>query len=348
MATTVPSFPIEDPAQLANLEQTHQLVRMTPFGQERLAYSLVLTRGWVTEEDLGEQPAGIGRLARVGLFAERPGPEAAAVQILVSFLPLEIDVRDWVEYQAAQFGARLASVRSLQFACGPVVDAGGLAGEGWNQYVVRVIGHADGGRIFLVVALAPERRYPQLRRDVAIATNSFKLLRPTGSPQLEQLLDVALGDPAFRVAYPASWVSREVTEKVRGKAGVDLLLAGPDDRLLAYLRVKAIGPAAGETSPEALKRTATEELAEADVYLAGGWAPDNSPGVEGIAGLESAHVAGGRLNEAPVELRLGLVRRGPLLFAVTLVSAPRASDALLWMRSKRAYEIALITARPGD
>lgn len=340
------SFPISG-VDLSGLESTHNLVRMTPTGLAPLSYSLILPKGWVTEEDLGQQNDGIGQLVRIGLFADRVGPDATVAQVYVSQIPFEIGVRDWLEDKAAEFGTELVYCQNLQFACGPVVDAGGLYGPGANQQVVRLVAHADAARIFLVSVMTPLFRYNEERNNVAIATNSFKLLKPSGSPQLEQWLDSGGGKPAFHVAYPASWKSRPLDKSVPGKSAVDILLAR-ENELAGYLRVKATDPVAvGEaTTHEALK-LATEELQEGGVALTAAWREDHSPGVQRIEGPVSAYLTNGRLGDKPVELRFGLFPRGGLVFALSSISVQKVENPVLWMRSKRAYEIALETARPG-
>jgi hypothetical protein len=332
---------------LSSLEATHNLVRMTPTGQEPLSYSLILPKGWVTEEDLGEQNDGIGQLVKIGLFADRVGPDATVAQVFVSRIPFEIDVRDWLEDTAADFGTELTYCQNLVFACGPVVDAGGLYGPPDNRQIVRLVAHADSARIFLVSVMTPLFRYDEQRNNVAIATNSFKLLKPSGSNQLEQWLDSGGGNPPFHVGYPASWVSRPVEKLVPGKSGVDILLAR-ENELAGYLRVKATDPAvAGRaTTHEALK-IATEELQEGGVDLTAAWREDQSPGVQGIEEPLAAYVTSGRLGEKSVELRVALFERGGLAFALSSISVLKSENPVLWMRSKRAYEIALETARPG-
>ena len=123
------SFPISG-VDLSSLEATHDLVKVDPSGLSHLSYSLVLPKGWVSEEDLGEQDDGIGQLMRIGLFADRVGPDATVAQVSVAKIPFEIDVRDWVEDQAAEFETELVYCQEVQFACGPVVDAGGSCGGG--------------------------------------------------------------------------------------------------------------------------------------------------------------------------------------------------------------------------
>ena len=341
------SFPISDPSLLRDLESTHNLVRVPLPGQPALGYSLILPKGWITEEDLGEQNDGIGRLVRIGLFASHVGPDTTVVQVFYSRVPFEIDVRDWLEYEAAKFGTRLSYCQALDFAVGPVVDAGGLYGPPSSEQVVRLVAHADAARIFLVNAMTPRTSYPAQQRNFAIATNSFKLLLPSGSTQLEQWLDTTGGKPAFHVAYPATWTSRPVEKQVPGKSGTDLLLV-KDEQLAAYTRVKAIDTVqAGEISSTDALQTAAEELQEAGIVLASSWQEDNDPSLRRVEGLAAAYLAAGQMGGNTVDLRFGLVKRGNLLFSVTLISVQKNENPILWMRSKRAYEIALATARPA-
>ncbi len=332
---------------LSGLEATHNLVQMTPTGHAPLSYSLILPKGWITEEDLGQQSEGIGQLVRIGLFAERVGPDATVAQVYFSQIPFEIDVRDWLEDKAAEFGTELVYCQNLQFACGPVVDAGGLYGPADNRQVVRLVAHADSARIFLVSVMTPLFRYDEERNNIAIATNSFRLLKPGGSPQLEQWLDSGGGKPSFHVAYPASWVSRLLDKPIPGKSAVDIILAR-DNELAGYLRVKATNPeAAGEISTRGALKIATEELQEGGVDLTAAWREDQSPGVRRIEEPLAAYVTNGRLGEKSVELRVALFERGGLGFAFSSISIQKSENPVLWMRSKRAYEIALQTARPG-
>ncbi len=258
---------------LSELEATHNLVRMTPEGHSPLAYSLILPKGWVTEEDLGQQKGGIGQLARIGLFADRVGPDAtvaAGFRFALRMASSEIEpVRDWLEDTAAEFETELVYCQNLQFACGPVVDAGGLYGPPDNQQVVLSGGARRFGANFSgTPCMTPLFRYDEERHNIAIATNSFKLLKPGGSPQLEQWLDSSGGTPAFHVAYPASWISRPLEKPIPGKSAVDILLMR-ENELAGYLRVKATDPAvAGAMSIHESLKMGTEELqAEGGVAL---------------------------------------------------------------------------------
>jgi hypothetical protein len=341
------SFPISG-VDLSQLQATHDLVKVDPAGLSHLSFSLILPKGWVAEDDLGEQEDAIGQLMRIGLFADRVGPDATVVQVAVAKIPFEIDVRDWLEDQARVFETQLVYCQEVQFASGPGVDAGGLYGPIDNQQVIRMVAHADAARIFLVTVMTPFFRYNDQRNNVAIATNSFKLLKPSGSPKLEQWLDTVGGKPSFHVAYPASWKSRPVEKHIPGKSAVEILLAR-EKELAGYLRVKATDPAvAGKLSTHEALKAATEELQEGAVILTSAWQEDQSPGVQRIEERLAAYVTNGQLGERSVELRAAFFERGGLAFALTSISVQKSENPVLWMRSKRAYQIALETVRPGE
>jgi hypothetical protein len=348
MSQTSPSFPVSG-VDLARLSQTHQLVRATPNGDPTLAFSLMLPKNWAVVKDIGPQPGAIGDLTKIALFTETPlGPSAATLQVFMSRVPFEIGLRDWIEFQAERYGTQLLSVQEYQFAIGTVIDAGGLYGPPSAQQVVRMVAHSDSGRIFLVVATVASSRYQAMQDNIAVAVCSFNLLTPSGSESLEASLQTTVSDPAFSVAHPASWIARDVTKKLPGKSGIDLLLLKDRD-LMAYLRVKGITEevAAADSLGSKLK-TAIEELAEAGVMLTTTWQKDTDPAINSITQASGFLIAEGTLNGVPIELRFALLHRGALWFALTFLSVMKSSDRILWMRSKRAYEIALATVTPEE
>ncbi len=341
-------FPLSDPSITEGLERTHQLVQVTPFADSSLAYSLILPKGWVMEQDLGEQTGGVGRMVRIGLFAEPArGVEPALVQASFCRMPFAIDPWDWLRYQSELTGVHLIYAKYCDFASGPGVDAGGLAGEGDKQHVVRARAHNDSARIFIVMGMALASRYEEHKRNIAIATNSFKLLNPGGSPLLEHIFSMTVPtEPGFQVDYPASWEPRPVDAQIPGKSGLDLSLTH-EGNTVGYVRVKAIDPAVVDVgSDHDVLNTATLELGEAGIELKTTWQHDQDEPIRVIEDLGGAYIAAGDLAGTDLELRCGFVDRGGLRFVVTMVGARRAESPLLWMRTKFAYKIALVSTLP--
>jgi hypothetical protein len=348
MATAELSFPLDLPGLTDGVERTHDLIHLTPGGEERNAYSILIPKGWTSEADLGEQPVDIGALTRIGFFHDKVGPDAAIVQISMTRLPLEIGLLDWVQFQAGQFAVELTVCREVQFTYGLGVDAGGWAGPPDNRHVARLVAFVDEARIFVCMAMVRKDRYPALLRNFTIATQSFALVNPTGNQQLEQwLCGNARGDASFRVAFPATWVSRNVNIPVAGKTGFDVLLLR-EEELQAYLRIKAIDPgrANGDLTDAALLKVAAEELADANMRLSGSWTATNDSTFAGVPHLTGFYFSPGTFGQANVEFRCGLLERGGLRFVLTLVSGRKIDDPITWMRARRALEIALTTVEP--
>lgn len=339
-------FPLSAPSMTEGLEETHQIAQLTPLGDPSLEYNITLPKGWVIESNLGEQQGGIGQLVRIGLFADHAGPDAAVVQVSYAKVPVEVNLMDWLQYQSHITGMKLVHRQLCEFSHGIGIDAGGLTGTTESPFVARLKCFADSGRIFLVVGMAPQTKYESVLRDLTVATQSFHLAQGTGVPQLEQLFVASVQAPAFQVAYPASWSPEVVEENIAGKSGIDLRLL-VDDELMAYVRVKAIAPEqSGDVKPESLVSDATTELAETGIALSGPWQDDPDDTLKNVEQLEFALLAIGTIADSKAELRVAGIQRGGQWFVVTLLSVPREQNPVLWMRSKRGYEIALRSVNP--
>ncbi len=329
-----------------SLQDSHDLVLVTPFDDASLAFKLMLPKGWVSEEDVGEQQGGIGHLVRIGLFAEKVSADAAIVQVSFSRIPLEINVLDWVRFQAEKSGVELIFARHCEFVDGLGVEAGGFAGPPNKRHVVRIVAIADSARIFLVMGMVPQALHEKRKLDIAIATHSFRLRTPTGSALLEHRLAITVPNPDFTVDYPASWEPTPVEEQVAGKSGINLRLIN-DGKMLAFLRVKAVEAAIADAmSLVQWMDDANRELAEGDIRMATLWEQDQDPSIATVMDSLGTFVAKGRTADSDLELRLGIVNRNEMAFAITLISMTREIDKVLWMRSKRAYEIALASVEP--
>jgi len=341
------SFPVLTTSDVEYLRDSHNLVYGTPFNQSSIAYKIILPKGWIAEKDLGQQEQTSGSLVKIGLFAETRPQNPAVVQVFYTSLPFEVGLLDWLEFQSEQTGVRILHSATCELACGRAADVGGVYGDSTNQFIVRSIAHIDNARIFMVSAMVKKERYIECTKEVAIATNFFRLLRPTGGTRFEPLLKIQGKQPNFNVASPASWTARLMPPKLSGKSAVDIFLA-KDDNMMAYLRVKATDPSiAGKVSIEEKKQSAIIELLEANVKLQTSWAKDEKILLQNTNEPVEILSASAILGENKVEVRLGLIQRDALDFAVTLISATKQTERILWMRSKRAYEIALDTVCPS-
>jgi hypothetical protein len=341
------TFP-SDVSDTQGLGLTHQRCEFVPFGETQNAYSLILPKTWKMVDDLGEQVDAVGEAIRIGFFVERTEPGAAGVQVTLTKFPAEIILYDWVQYQADLFGVRLTHCEYVDLPNGPGIDSGGWYGPKDNLHVVRQATFVDEGRIFHLVAMVPAKRYADLMRDFTIAARSFKVDQPTGNRQMEQWLGVTVSaSPAFRVGMPISWRARDLGAPLPGKSAVDLLLMH-NDQAQVYLRVKAIDPkVAGDATNDELLKTVVEETAEAHVKPTSSWKVEAEMPAGAAPDISGMFMCDAKFEKDDLlELRCGIVRRGPLCFVLTLLSVRRIDNPILWMRARRAYEIALSTVDP--
>ncbi len=345
MATESPSveFPVPAVEVISTLTDSHARVEYAPMHQQRLAFQIILPKLWVHEKDLGTQQDGIGDLVKIGIFAQNIPRDPAVVQVFCCRMPIEVGLMDWLRWQCEMFQTQILLARQLDLPMGKAFDIGGLYGPVAQQTVVRLTAFADDARIFLISSMVRRGRYPEHRDSVAYANCFFSLTSPTNSTLLEQWLRGMGHTPDFEVAHPASWDFREVLPKVPGKSAVDIFLA-KEEVMVSYVRVKASSHEAAPASNEQRLKQATQELSDAKVLMRGQWLEDPDPSVRQIVDLIGCYTAEGRFQESACELRFGLVRRDGLEFAVTAITPPRRASVPIWLRSKRAYEIALTTA----
>jgi hypothetical protein len=324
---------------MARLRETHDLVRFTPDDNAALAYEVVVPKGWTTVEALGPAPEGFAQPRPIGHFCSDGGARASSVTVTVTSLPIEVDLEDWTLFINGADGWRVFASEWRQTPRGLVMDVGSTKGDAPERQVLRTMAHADNGRIFMVSGAAPEAEWDRAKLALLLACSSFKLLRPTGSDLLEPLLRWEGGDPRFGVAFPASWAGEEKASDVPGKSALDLRLAD-DERLLGYLRVKAIDRWAHPTTSDELLRRAECELATAG-FVPGGSriSPAADPLGARLPGYAGTTIIEGQMWSQDVEARIGVRVGERLAFVFTSISVRQRVNPLLWMRAKRAFEL---------
>ena len=200
---------------------------------------------------------------------------------------------------------------------------------------------ADGARVFVTSGVALESQWDNWKDDFLVALSSFELVAPIGDDALEAFAQWEGGDPGFGVAFPATWRAAEKKRTLPGKSGVDIRLTDGDE-LLAYISVKVTGlESERDTTKERLLEEAQDELRSAGFQAS---APPTLLAIDPlrslVPGYEGAYVGGGRMVASDVETRIGFQFVPEMAFSITLISVTQEQNPLLWMRSKRAFELA--------
>jgi hypothetical protein len=341
MAERNPDLPTAAPAVMAALAETHQVIAFTPGDDMSLAYRITLPKGWRAETDLGPAPGPFAQPTLIGLFAPAATPDAPFVSVSVTRLPVEVNLEDWLDFICAQEGWQTFLGRWLQGPHGLVADAGATRAGPAGKEIMRAMAKSDSGRIFITSCVAVAGQWDRYKEDFFVAGASFELARPSGDDSLEPLREFEGGEPAFGVAYPGSWQAHPQPPSVPGKSALDVRLIS-EGQLLAYLLIKA-------TDREAHPQTTLDKLIEESQHelVQSGFLPTDKGvfpahdllGAE-IPGYEGTAVVRGRLADDNAEARLGYRLITGMAFSYTLLSVRQEDNPLLWMRSKRAFELA--------
>ena len=322
-------FPTITPDVLPVLAPTHERVEVTVESREADSYSLVLPKTWVRLDDFGNQPDSPGQLVQIGYFVSAGQPDAAAFQVFVTRPLFEVDLADWLRFQADLRETPLTQILRTPSAAGLLAEASTET----DGAILRMAACADSGRIFFLIAQAPVEQFAIHARDLAIAIQTFCLSAPSGSSRLERWLTADLKEPAFSVEFPMSWQPQPIAGPHARANALHLRLLG-EKSLAGYVRVKA--ERAGKKDQAAAFAVMSREIERAGVHLRSDWRTD---------GPYSIATASAGADD--FELRAAWVKRQETAFTFTAVSVLRAENPVLWMRTKRAFDIVYASAQPA-
>lgn len=341
-------FPfIADVKHLDEVANTHSLVKVIPGSNPQLGYSFLIPKNWKSAQELRPQEHKIGALIRIGLFSESSESPPAVIQVTMTPMPFEINLMDWVPFQFHRFDTRLLSINLVEHSHGIVVDAGGsISTPGKNTHIVRQVSFADKGRIFSISGICDETRYDQLKRDLSIAASSFRLLAPAQPSSLEQAKWIVTEgcQNRMRVAFPQSWTARSVDEDIENKCGLDIVLPNEEEtELLSYLRLKfEDGIHHSELPYDAFLATCDREIKEKAIHRREPW-QESSDWSDRLS-LEhmptKVFSASVEINNQTSLLSCSISHTSRFTSIATLIYPSKEKDTALWMRSRRALEIA--------
>jgi hypothetical protein len=300
-----------------------------------LAFRMVLPRDWI-ELTAPATPVGEDEPSLLGAYKQT---DEISVQALGIHLPHEVNLEDWLEYQADGFHLRLGGVEAGDGACGQLVHAVADAPDGAE---LRLLAASNGPFVALLVGRMPAGAGEAVEEVLGLAAASFDLLAPRGEKTLEPVNLFIDRDGMFQVLHPASW-SLSAEDSLRPeKAGVNFRLSDGSDTL-AYLRVEADARISlDETGFEQLFQLTLSEIEEAGVTVT-----DLDP-VPGSAERER-WVGACSLPSGAGEVAL-LFRRSSVCWQTAVMLCPaKTANPLAWMRGKRAYEMAVASlSLPAD
>jgi len=264
-----------------------------------------------------------------------------SVQVLATALPYEVNLADWLEFQAHLHGFAISDLISGDTAFGQAVHAVGRGGDGAR---LRLLAKGNGPHVTLLMARMPANESEMCWETLGLAAASFEFSGPCNLKTREPLEEFTDRDGLFRVRYPKSW-SFDTEDGLRPhKAGVNFRIV-TESETTAYLRVEADARISLDaTGMEQLFQLTLSEVGEAGVTV-----KELDPLPPGQGGADKERWLGEcMLPSGPGQMAL-LFRPGPFCwFSAVMLCPDKTRNPLAWMRAKRFYEIAVASLAPVE
>ncbi len=325
------------------LSQSQVAVRLIPLRDISAGYRSLVPAGWGAVTRLDGVRFEPGRPEPMGFFVQSDRDGAAAIVISQARPPVELRLEDYVRGQCAHEGWRVRSEHWFPALGGEMrLEVGAERGRGVLGARRRVIAFVDNGRVLLHSATAPRSAWAGLDPLLWSSAESFELLCPTRVARLEAWEVQSVG--GLHVELPRSWTAKFVSATPELSAIDANLNVGP--RLHGYVRVK--GRRTFRPRPvEGLLDVVDQELREVGIVPARRKpAEAQVAGAEVPAGWLGTFASEVRMFDGPADAHYGFKFVDGLEVSVVGLSPTVEDDRAGWLRTRRAFEIALHTASP--
>jgi hypothetical protein len=297
------------------------LVRLSAHGSPGTVLSMAIPRTW-------KQIPEIAPSARPGwleLVSYAPSNSASA-HVFQARQEYEVDLTDWVRYQAQLLSMTLRASRLGGTKYGEVVHAAATGKDG-DRF--RLVACGDGQNLFFFVGRAAAAEPPETGEILGLIAASFFFEQHSGRTTREDLLPYVDASKKFQLVYPVSWT----VEPGAGK--VDFRVVGNNDTM-GYVHVvldtEKLRHASGLRD---VLQDAITEVEQANIAI-----ETLKPIPAGPNGGESERWVG--TCDFPAgkgQLYLLLRNAGTGWIRATVMTPDRDLNPMMWMRGNRFYEI---------
>lgn len=217
-------------------ELTENFVKLsdTPYGNDDLAYSVVLPNDWL---QLGiEAEDDVLHAGHPKLLANFLSPidrdANAMLQVWGQGLIKEIAAGDWLKWYLVETGRTPDSVQIVSPYFADAIAHCEIEGV---PYTMRVMARLASNRMFILQAMAPSDLYPDYADTFGLAVTSFKVAKEFENPHVEPWQTHTL-DAAVTFNAPLSWPERKPEEAPEGLDAVDLFNLNAQGEPLGVLK----------------------------------------------------------------------------------------------------------------
>lgn len=327
----------------AELDSEFETRRTTPFEDDTLSLSLGVRQSWKWVPLVTGQKSSTERLVPL-VRCEADGDPEAAVEVKYVTLTHEVDLRDWIDLFVDSQQTEVLAGQTGNYETESVVDAlmryrdpSETAGE---PFVARIGFVKDGNRVFVVSGSARESRFLAHAKEFALAIVSFNLLHPSETRFAEELLSASIETrPPMYFDHPSSWLSSAI-DSSEGAVGVDLS-HGSSEKPVAAILVRVYDKSTTQAlDPEKLAWSFFEEARSgAEAISLDRQALDIEAKSELFERPGRLRVYELTLDGVPLVARLLVLEDDVRWYTIGAIGPSRERTPILWMITKRAFEL---------
>ena len=335
------SLPIGKRFSPTELGELFVAVEDAPYGNESLAYRVMIPKGW-NADSLQAETAELNtvQLKPLGIFSGFPmAGSRAYIQIQAVRLPKCISAINWLRYYAQLTNRTIEEAVVLSPVFADTLVNFSIDG---HRFKGRAAARIDRNRLFLILAFSSIDAYDDLMDFFGIAVSSFALL--SGDPQatIEQYVSFS-GPAALVFSYPKSWVLAEAVRTPPGKQAVDLRNLDDDKVLNGLIRLKSVSKTLEKVDSESVIHDIKDEFKDAGLVIGNKINSADVP-IEGgtyYGGHNEAFAGTFQGQSAGQELWVTIFEDANFYYAAVLLTPDKESAFLPWAINFRAYEIIL-------
>lgn len=294
-------------------------------------FSIVVSKTW---KRIPPPPAAPGDRSGWRALDGFAPSNTATIQLFQVSEPYEVNLKDWLEYQASLLSLSLTALQYAETERGPLVHAAGTM----DRDRVRVLVCADGPNIFVLVGRAARSERPEMDAVLGLAAASFLFRKHSGVVSREKLDLYIDNHKIFRLLHPESWKPEPRPEDRSHRVAVDFRIAAAGDTA-GYIGVTADTASAKRAELKTVFENTIQELASAGITVEKLEAIPAGPG----GGDRERWLGDCKLPSGRGQVAL-LFRRGEIGWLTAVMLAPeKTANPMAWMRAKRFYEILTMT-----
>jgi hypothetical protein len=311
---------------------THDLVRVAVQGDTASDYSMLVPKGWSSATRFGTPARCDGTPEPIGAFVTLPRPTTPGLLVTKTVVGVHVHARDFLCHRIAQEGGIILGETIAHGPYGPRLQIAARMRETGDLRVATL--HVDGGRVFVVDAIANERMYPDARELFAPCGPSFALAQPTGVARLGRTRVLTAG--RLRIELPSDWATRTV-----GRShAVECRLPAPA-RMHACVRLRS---GATEITEHALAARWRSALSRSGRSPHAGHERVSAPYVVDAPCAATSIELRGCGDDGTLVLTATTRRVGDHVVDIGVLAPPLHVDVPSWLRARGLIELALASA----